>query len=1159
MKEQRCPAVRLSARGGGLFAVLAVLVVVLGAGASFAGAADDKPAPSLEPVAGSREPVSPGAGTVDGLPVPDAGGRPAVLSAQRQQQLIASAVEAASKGAMPVAPATPPLEPYGQVVGSPPPPKMGLPSGRPVPMRPRLVPPPSVASGPSPKSSIGTIYGSTQVDDRGGCGSFGANESSVAQSSVNPNNVVVVFQMYRNPDGTCGDSHDFIAYSHDGGHHWKQRSPAVLTRPSSGDAVVTYDAKHDLFLHGFLEFNRANAADGRVAVEVSQDGSSWSRDVTLASNNSTGSNDKEMITADNNPASPHYGRVVVTWTDFRSVGDEVFFNAYTDDGGLSWHFGSSSINVTGESGNGTSPAFDAAGNLMVAWWDNTGGTAKLREEYSPDGGQTWPGSDVTITNIDSIEDPNNFSCFLNGGGSAFRCNSFPSLVGSPNIGGVGNNAFVVVWSDVDSITQSAVTHNVAEIHGISTVNPTPSSATWNFSFFGGFANFGDKFFPWASFSQTDGRLNIGYLSRENDASTGNPQGLRFNQHETEAGSLCRLRGGCAGDQFISYTVDGTLSNPGSSGFIGDYDGSSSFDRNFDSFPSWTDIRNGVNDVRTAQLCYLNCYGFLSPNTPVFRGFATGSTFTDFWEINTDAQFGGSGNNFWNAVGIREGADGSLVDDDTFVSPNRYYDAVLASSSFGRPFNDYLVINNNSGHAPNAAYYPQVHSFSTAGGAYSVEWAYGHVVLGTSQADSMGTSNVVRVYDTFLSTGTTYFLGLRPAAGNTSIYTFSLHSASNGNVQGAPGAAAVVHRMPAGQPSFLNFATGAQPSQWDGVVVQNDNGGAGSYTVYRDTAVPTGTISINSGAVATNNTNVTLNLTASNPTAGDPVADMRFSADGVTFGPWQAFAATAPFTVSAGDGTKTVFAQFRNAAGGVSANVSDTIILDTVAPSASGVPQQAFVVGSTLPLPGSGPIPVTINWTAATDPGSGIGKYELWQSVNGGVFALAATTTSLSSARKLTPGAQYQFRVRAFDRAGNPGPFATGTVFRADAWQETAAQVTYSSAPAWTTLTDATKYYGGTEKQATAQNAVATLGVPVGSQQIAWVSAKGPDYGIATILLDGVAVRTVDLYATTAQVRRTVAVVTVTPGSTHRFRVKTTSKNAASTGFLDAVDAFLVIH
>src|SRR5207247_11013626 len=118
---------------------------------------------------------------------------------------------------------------------------------------------------------------------------------------------------------------------------------------------------------------------------------------------------EQMITAANNPASPPSGRVVVTWTDFRASpsNDQVFFDAYTDNGGASWSFGSSSINFTGECGNGTSPAFDASGALMVAWWDCTGGVASLREEYSTDRGATWPGSDITISHTHTIQHTSN--------------------------------------------------------------------------------------------------------------------------------------------------------------------------------------------------------------------------------------------------------------------------------------------------------------------------------------------------------------------------------------------------------------------------------------------------------------------------------------------------------------------------------------------------------------------------------------------------------------------------------------------------------------------------------------------------------------------------------------------------------------------------------
>ena len=55
-----------------------------------------------------------------------------------------------------------------------------------------------------------------------------------------------------------------------------------------------------------------------------------------------------------------------------------------------------------------------------------------------------------------------------------------------------------------------------------------------------FKNFGDKFFPWASFAP-DGRLNVGYGDREGSASSGNPNGLSYSEGQTEASSLTALR------------------------------------------------------------------------------------------------------------------------------------------------------------------------------------------------------------------------------------------------------------------------------------------------------------------------------------------------------------------------------------------------------------------------------------------------------------------------------------------------------------------------------------------------------------------------------------------------------------------------------------------
>jgi hypothetical protein len=696
-----------------------------------------------------------------------------------------------------------------------------------------------------------------------------------------------------------------------------------LQFPASGDPGVTYDPVRGVFLYAFVEFTRNDDSKGRIGVEASSDGVNWSRNTTLDSSNATDGVDKPSITVDQNPSSPHFGRVLVAWTEF--TGNNAVFQAdHTDNGGASWQGSSTSVNNTNhECGNGTSPAFNANGEAMIAWAGCNSGNQVL-EALSADGGTTW-NTDVTVTSTSPLagaEDPNAADCLLDRGGSAFRCNSFPTLAGDPNSADAGGTAFVVVWADVRSTTQNSQTANVSQLIGLSTVNDgTAWNGGANFSFdFMAFNDFGDKFFPAASFSPS-GRLTVSYSSREDDASSGNPNGKKFNEHQTEASSLTALRS----NSFTSYTTDSTLGDPGSLSFIGDYSGNSSLDESFDTFPIWTDLRSGFPSIRTQDLCYSDCFGFLPPGSPLSVGHTTGTSFTDFWRLSMDASTGGSGGNFWNVVAIRPGTDGSSIDDDMFLSPNRYYNSSLANSSFGTPLLDYLLINGNAGHAPDTVYFPQVHSFSSVGGSYSVQWDPGHVVLSTAFTDSMGSADVARVYDTFDSTATNYFFGLRPSSGNTSIYSLDVHSASGAPEQGRPQATAGSTSSSPGQPTFIQRNTGASPTAFDGVVALNDNSGSGGYTLYRDTQAPTGTIKIDGGAKATNSTTLSLTLNATNPTAGDPVADMAFSVNGGAFTAFQHYSTSATVSVPTGDGPKTVVVRYRNGAGATT-DVSGSIYL-----------------------------------------------------------------------------------------------------------------------------------------------------------------------------------------------------------------------------------------
>ena len=63
--------------------------------------------------------------------------------------------------------------------------------------------------------------------------------------------------------------------------------------------------------------------------------------------------------------------------------------------------------------------------------------------------------------------------------------------------------------------------------------------------------------------------------------------------------------------------------------------------------------------------------------------------------------------------------------------------------------------------------------------------------------------------------------------------------------------------------------------------------------------------------------------------GDPngVLEMRFSNDGASWSGWLPYAATLPWTLTPGDGVKTVYAEFRDTPGNVFP-IEDDIILDT---------------------------------------------------------------------------------------------------------------------------------------------------------------------------------------------------------------------------------------
>lgn len=185
-----------------------------------------------------------------------------------------------------------------------------------------------------------------------------------------------------------------------------------------------------------------------------------------------------------------------------------------------------------------------------------------------------------------------------------------------------------------------------------------------------------------------------------------------------------------------------------------------------------------------------------------------------------------------------------------------------------------------------------------------------------------------------------------------------------------------------------------------------------WSVRIDTLAPTGSITINGGATYATSTAVTLNLSASD--SGSGMSQMRFSNDGSTWSGWESYAVTKGWTLSPGDGTKTVYVQYIDTAGNISTSYSDSIMFDKIAPSSS-------VVSPTR----SATFSFEVSWSG-NDNLSGVANYDVQYRIGtGGTWndwLLGTTSTSgifgPTSPVSTVLGETYFFRIRAHDNAGN---------------------------------------------------------------------------------------------------------------------------------------------
>jgi hypothetical protein len=118
----------------------------------------------------------------------------------------------------------------------------------------------------------------------------------------------------------------------------------------------------------------------------------------------------------------------------------------------------------------------------------------------------------------------------------------------------------------------------------------------------------------------------------------------------------------------------------------------------------------------------------------------------------------------------------------------------------------------------------------------------------------------------------------------------------------------------------------------------------------------------------------VSITASDVTSGVAFYQVSESAvfAGATWQAWTGSPQSAAFTLSGGDGGKTVYARVRDAAGNESGSSSDTITLDEDVPAVSGVSINGGAAATNNTS-------VTVSITAGDGAGSGVSQYQVSES------------------------------------------------------------------------------------------------------------------------------------------------------------------------------------
>jgi hypothetical protein len=214
-----------------------------------------------------------------------------------------------------------------------------------------------------------------------------------------PNNTWVV--NYNDSRSSSG-CYAGLSYSTDNGATWHAGQPFCSGHGTNfGDPIVVYNARLGMWFGGDL----ATGCGGQgIGLWTSTDGVTWS--TGACAHNGT-NDDRESMWVDNNPASPFYGRMYISYNDFALGG--ALYMVYSDNGTI-WTTVQLNpgfirdIQITGD--------LQGSGRVYVAAMNEGGGGLTTRQNVmyrSTNGGVSW----TSVNAGPSFQAPGRTSCTAN--------------------------------------------------------------------------------------------------------------------------------------------------------------------------------------------------------------------------------------------------------------------------------------------------------------------------------------------------------------------------------------------------------------------------------------------------------------------------------------------------------------------------------------------------------------------------------------------------------------------------------------------------------------------------------------------------------------------------------------------------------------------------